>query len=121
MKKNGSYEKLNNYGDGLRSGLSQILEQYELPHVMTGLGSIIEFFFEKTLEPRHFNWIGSIDYSVFAAVARHETLLFSPTNCIFYLCDHSQPMEFGHGHRRDFFARSNGNIWHGRLYDRMVG
>ena len=45
LKKNGSYEKLNNYGDGLRSGLSQIFEQYELPHVMTGLGSIIEFFF----------------------------------------------------------------------------
>ena len=45
LKKNSSYEKLNNYGDGLRSGLSEIFKQYDLPHVMTGLGSIVEFFF----------------------------------------------------------------------------
>ena len=49
MQKNDSYEKLNSYGDGLRLGLSEIFKQYELPHFMTGLGSIIEFFF--TSEP----------------------------------------------------------------------
>lgn len=49
LQKNDSYEKLNSYGDGLRLGLSEIFKQYELPHFMTGLGSIIEFFF--TSEP----------------------------------------------------------------------
>ena len=49
LQKNRSYEKLNSYGDGLRSGLSRIFKKYELPHFMTGLGSIVEFFF--TSEP----------------------------------------------------------------------
>ena len=40
-----NYIKLNEFGDNLRSGLSQIFSEYKIPHFMTGAGSIVEFFF----------------------------------------------------------------------------
>lgn len=45
LQKKGSYEKLNNYGKDLTLGLSKIFKKYNIPHFMTGLGSIVEFFF----------------------------------------------------------------------------
>ena len=40
-----NYQKLNKFGNDLRTGLSQIFSQYKIPHFMTGTGSIVEFFF----------------------------------------------------------------------------
>ena len=49
LRKPGTYERLNGYGDQLREGLSELFSRYDLPAQMSGEGSIVEFFF--TLEP----------------------------------------------------------------------
>ena len=49
LQKAGTLERLNRYGDHLGRGLSELFARYGLDAQMTGVGSIVEFFF--TSEP----------------------------------------------------------------------